>query len=95
MNPLAIVSGVDIPIPELGLVLHQPTIMEISYLESELEYFLILQLITFDRRILMARQDQDNSRLQNMSDFEIFMTLLMDPNSNNTASRQNTLINVF
>ena len=95
MNSLAIVSGVDIPIPELGLVLHQPTIMEISYLESELEYFLILQLITFDRRILMARQDQDNSRLQNMSDFEIFMTLLMDPNSNNAASRQNTLINVF
>ena len=42
MNSLAIVSGVDIPIPELGLVLHQPTIMEISYLESELEYFLIL-----------------------------------------------------
>ena len=95
MNQLAIISGVDIPIPELGLILHQPTIKEISYLESELEYFLILQLITFDRRILMARQDQDNSHLQNMSDFDIFMTLLMDPKAENSTSRQNTLINVF
>jgi hypothetical protein len=32
---LALMTGVDIPIPELQLVLHQPTIEEISRLGEE------------------------------------------------------------
>ena len=32
MNDLALMTGVDIPIPELQLALHQPTIKEISYI---------------------------------------------------------------
>lgn len=95
MNDLALMTGVDIPIVQLGLVMHQPTIKEISYLESELAYFFTLQLITFDRRLLKASDDQDKVRLQNMSDFDIFMTLLTDPKAENSLQRQNDLLNVL
>lgn len=95
MNKLAIMTGVDIPIPELGMTLHQPTVKEISYLESELAYFLTLQLIGFDRRIIAAQTDEDNSRLNNMTDFEIFMTLLTDAKAENMMQRQKNLINVL
>lgn len=97
MNDLALITGVDIPIPEMQLTLHQPRVKEISYLENEMSYFLTLQLIGFDRRILLAQvtDEEGNSRLSNMSDFEIFMTLLTDAKNENVASRQNNVINVL
>lgn len=95
MNSLRIISGVDIPIPALELVLHQPRLKEISLLDSEMSYFLTLQLIGFDRRILQAQTQQDNSRLSSMSDFDIFMTLLTDPKAENSAQRQINLLNVL
>ena len=88
-------TGVDIPIPELQLTLHQPTIKEISLLDSELSYFLTLQLVGFDKRILIAGQDQDNSRLATMNDFDIFMTLLTDPKVENGAKRRNDFLSVL
>ena len=38
MNKLALMTGVDIPIIEMQLAIHQPTIKEISYLGEE-EFF--------------------------------------------------------
>lgn len=95
MNDLALITGVDIPIPELQLVIHQPTIKELSYLESEIAYFLTLQLISFDRRILQVSEEEDKIRLQNMSDFDIFMTLLTDPKADKSAQRQKTLLDIL
>ena len=95
MNSLQLISGVDIPIPDLGLILHQPRIKEISLLDNELSYFLILQLIGFDKRILIAQAPQDNSRLSSMTDFDIFMTLLTDPKAENIKKRQTDLLNVL
>lgn len=95
MNDLAIMTGVDIPIPEIGITLHQPTIKEISYLESELQYFLSLQLICFDRRFLQAQTPEDNFRLSKMTDFDIFMTLLTDATINNGVNRQKGIVDVL
>lgn len=98
MNNLALVTGVDIPIPQLGLTLHQPRIKEISYLDSEVTYFLTLQMICFDRRILIAQakdSQEGKSRLSVLGDFEIFMTLLTDAKADNTIQRQNNFINVL
>ena len=36
---LALMSGIDIPIPECQLVLHQPTIKEIAYI-GEKNFFI-------------------------------------------------------
>ena len=95
MNDLALITGVDIPMPDYGLILHQPTIKEISYLPSELAYFLTLQLISFDRKIISVSDDEDKVRLQNMSDFEIFMTLLADQKAENSTQRINTFLDVL
>lgn len=98
MNALALMTGVDIPLPELELIMHQPTIKEISFLESELSYFLTLQLIGFDKRILLASQEtseEDKSRLSLMSDFDIFMMLLTDPKAGRSSERQKNFLNIL
>jgi hypothetical protein len=41
---LALATGVDIPIPELQVVLHQPTIKEISMV-GEMDFFTGIQLL--------------------------------------------------
>jgi hypothetical protein len=38
MNKLKLLTGVDVPIPDLQLTIHQPTVREISYM-GELDYF--------------------------------------------------------
>lgn len=77
MNKLQLMSGVDIPIPQLQTVLHQPTIKEISYL-GELEYFSVLSTFYFNKELLMAQNPQGASNLASMNNFQIFMTMIND-----------------
>lgn len=95
MDSLQLVTGVDIPIPELGLTLHQPTVREIALMGDEQSYFLSLQLIGFDKRILIAQTEEDKNRLENMDDFDIFMTLINDPKVKDRAKRQNDIMSIF
>lgn len=41
---LALMTGVDIPIPNLGLTIHQPTLKEISMLGEE-DFFIGIQCL--------------------------------------------------
>ena len=50
---LELMTGTDIPIPELQTSLHQPTIKEISYI-GETEYFEALQLLCFNKQVVLA-----------------------------------------
>lgn len=68
---LALMTGVDIPIPDLQLTLHQPTIKEISYI-GEHSFFIGLQTITVNKNVLL----QANSLLESTSNFQIFMTII-------------------
>lgn len=77
MNKLQLMSGVDIPIPQLQTVIHQPTIKEISYL-GELEYFSVLSTFYFNKELLMAQNPQGASNLASMNNFQIFMTMIND-----------------
>lgn len=96
MNSLKTVAGTPIPIAALGLTLHQPTIREISYLDNELAYFLTLQYFGFDRNIIIAQQEgKDNFNLANLTDFDIFMTLITDPKVENRAERQKNVVTVL
>ena len=92
-NKLALITGVDIPIPALGLTLHQPRIKEIAYV-GELEYFLALQLICFDKQTIIAANPKGASSLSIMSDFQIFMTLLDAPGEDK-SNRKDKLVDTF
>lgn len=77
MNPLMLMTGVDIPFPEIQMAVHQPTILEISYI-GELNYFAGLQLLCIDKNTLVLSSPEDNSRLGSMSNFQIFMTMMTE-----------------
>ena len=66
-------TGVDIPIPELQTVLHQPTLKEISYV-GEKEFLTGIQCLSIQKTMLI----QDESLLSTTSNFQIFMTVMND-----------------
>ena len=94
MNKLQLISGVDIPIPELELTIHQPTIREISFL-GELEYFSSLSLLCFNKATLIAANPKGASRLTEMNDFQIFMTLMNDANNQNASVKKNNISSIL
>lgn len=91
---LELITGIDIPIPELQTTLHQPTIKEISYI-GETKYFEALQILCFNKSIILAANPQGSSALSAMNNFEIFMTLITNPEVNNAADKKNSILSVF
>ena len=77
MNKLALITGVDIPIPEIQTAIHQPTIKEISYMGEE-EFYSVLPLFCFNKEILIAQNAQGASHLASMNNFEIFMMMIRE-----------------
>ena len=69
---LALFTGVDIPIPECQLIIHQPTIKEISMV-GEKKFLFGIQTLCVDRDELANRDKID---LSNTSNFQIFMTMM-------------------
>lgn len=91
MFNLQLIAGIDIPAIKLGLTIHQPTIKEISYI-GEREYFSALQLLCFDKRVLLADDSKGTSNLLNKNNFEIFMTLINGPDA---TEQKNRILSVF
>lgn len=70
---LALMAGTDIPIPECQIVLHQPTIKEIALLGED-DFFKGVQSLTINKSMFI----QDKTVLDNVSNFQIFMTVMKD-----------------
>ena len=70
-STLALMTGVDIPIPELQINLHQPTIKEISYI-GESDFFVGIQMLAIDKNVYI----QDENLLKDTTNFQIFMTMI-------------------
>lgn len=75
IDTLALMTGIDVPIPELQLILHQPTCKEIAYAGRE-SYLLGAQCLCLDKSNFF----QDKSLSQDISTFQIFMTIMADEN---------------
>lgn len=71
---LALAVGGDIPIPELQLTIHQPTIKEISLI-GETDFFTGIQLLCIDKRMYI----EDETLLAQTNNFQIFMTMINQP----------------
>lgn len=68
---LALFTGVDIPIPECQIIIHQPSIKEISML-GERWFLTGVQVLCIDKE----QFKKDNSDLSNTTNFQIFMTIM-------------------
>lgn len=72
MDTLALMAGIDIPIPELQTAIHQPTIKEISMI-GEQDFFLGAQVLNLSKAMYV----QDEKLLSETTNFQIFMTIML------------------
>lgn len=70
---LALMTGIDIPVPECQLVLHQPTIREIGFIGNE-DFFIGVQTLCLYKSMFV----QDKAVLEKITNFQIFMTVMND-----------------
>ena len=68
---LGLMTGVDLPIPELQLTVHQPTIKEISMV-GEQDFFIGIQLLCIDKKNYI----EDEAVLFQTNNFYVLMTIL-------------------
>ena len=68
---LALFTGVDIPIPECQIVVHQPTIKEISMI-GEKQFLTGVQILCIDKDTIR----EGGKDLSNTSNFQVFMTVI-------------------
>ena len=84
---LALMCGTDLPIPELQVTLHQPTIKEISLI-GEREFFTGIQCLSLSKNMFV----KDNSLLESTTNFQIFMTIMTEQE---TREKKNAVLDVF
>lgn len=68
---LALMTGVDIPVPELQLVAHQPSITEISYI-GESDFFTAIHYLCLNKENLI----EDKSLLEDLTNFQVLMKVI-------------------
>lgn len=66
-----LMAGVDVPIPELQITIHTPTIGEIARIGEE-QYFLASQYLCLEKEQLI----QDKTLLLSLSNFQVLMKVL-------------------
>ena len=71
---LALMTGIDIPIEECQLILHQPTLKEYGFIGEE-AFFIGAQCLTLNKMMF----SQDKTILDATSNFQIFMTIMLEP----------------
>lgn len=72
INELLLLSNNDIPLPEARLVIHVPTLKEIALI-GEKSFNIGCQFLNFSKESL---SDEDKSRLEDKTDFEVFMSVM-------------------
>lgn len=85
---LALMSGIDIPIPECQLIVHQPKLNEIALI-GEKDYFIGAQCLCFEKN---AMNIQDETLLTNTNNFQIFMTIMSEKE---TADKKASVLQVL
>lgn len=81
MDTLALMAGVDIPVPEIQAAIHQPTIEEISMI-GEKDFFLGAQVLNLNKAMYV----QDEKLLSETTNFQIFMTIMLNKDAANTKA---------
>lgn len=70
---LSLMCGTDIPIPACQLILHQPTIKEISFI-GEQNFFIGVQCLCLNKTMFI----EDRTLLETTNNFQIFMMVMSE-----------------
>lgn len=73
---LAMMCGIDLPVPQCGLTVHQPRIKEIGMI-GEQDFFIGAQCLTINSSMFI----QDKALLPEINNFQIFMTIMNEKES--------------
>lgn len=76
VNELLLLSGNDIPIESIQIIMHQPTIKEIAYIGED-AFFSGCEFLRFSKDKLST---EDRIRLENISNFEVIMSIMREKN---------------
>lgn len=68
---LALMAGVDIPIPELQAIIHQPQLKEIARM-GEQNFFMAIHYLCLNKEALL----EDESLLQSLTNFQVLMKVI-------------------
>lgn len=71
---MSLISGIDIPIPQCQLIIHQPKIKEIALIGEEI-FFTGAQVLNVNKNLI---QIQGETVLEDINNFQIFMTIMTE-----------------
>lgn len=83
-------AGIDIPVPDLHIVIHVPVIKEIA-LMGEQEFFMAVQYLCLEKESLV----QDESILSSMSNFQVLMRVLEQSQDKTKKQAVTTLLKLL
>lgn len=84
---LALMAGIDIPIPDLQLIVHSPSVKDIAYMGEE-KFFQAMQYLCIDKEALT----QDETVLQNLDNFQVLMRVLEESSDKEKKIAVQTLL---
>ena len=87
---LAMMCGIDIPIPQCELIIHQPRIKEIAYL-GEKDFFTAVQTFCINKNMFL----QDKALLEDTNNFQIFMTIMSEKETADKKEAVQQMIPLF
>ena len=90
MESLALMTGIDYPIPELQIAVHQPSIKEISMI-GEKDFFLGAQVLCLNKSLYI----QDENLLSETTNFQIFMTIMQNKEAAQTRACVNKVLSLI
>ena len=87
---LALMTGIDIPVPICQLAIHQPSIREISMI-GEKDFFIAAQCLCLNKTMYI----EDESLLKDTSNFQIFMTVMSEKSEADKKENVSKLLNIL
>lgn len=81
-NRLALMTGIDFPLEGCNLIIHQPSIKEISYI-GETDFFMGIQLLSVNK----SMYETPEVDLSEMTNFDIFIQLMNSPELKDQKSK--------
>ncbi len=87
---LALMTGIDFPLDDCNLIIHQPTIKEISYI-GETDFFMGVQLLSINK----SMYESQDINLSELTNFSLFMQIIYEPSMKEQKERVNQVLQLF